>query len=171
MTTPDLCPHCLDELPADYPYDHVAVDKAVAGDTRIFRAMTRDEQREVIRTGRARGLTITALSVKLGRSTTDLHDLMGEPVGEDDDERRALNERITQLWQAQLTDADIGLRTGLHPGSVQKIRTRLKLPAHRGPGGRLRRGLQETAPSLPTTSLAPREFANAHPSPRPTQER
>ena len=30
-TTTELCPACLTELPADYPYDHVAIDQALAG--------------------------------------------------------------------------------------------------------------------------------------------
>jgi hypothetical protein len=44
--------------------------------------------------------------------------------------------RVMTGWQRKLSDADIALQMGLHPASVQKIRTELGLPAHYGPGGR-----------------------------------
>jgi hypothetical protein len=44
--------------------------------------------------------------------------------------------RVIKGWQRGLSDGDIALRTGLHPSSVQKIRSELGLAAHFGPGGR-----------------------------------
>jgi len=53
--------------------------------------------------------------------------------------------RVIKGWQQGLSDGDIALRTGLHPGSVQKIRVELGLAAHFGPGGRPAKREQEIA--------------------------
>jgi hypothetical protein len=44
--------------------------------------------------------------------------------------------QVTDLWRQGLADGVIALRLGVHPGAVSKIRARLDLPAHFGPGGR-----------------------------------
>jgi hypothetical protein len=60
-----LCPRCLATLPPGYPHDHVAIDRAVAGDPLIFARMTADEQREVIATALSRGVSLSALQSQL----------------------------------------------------------------------------------------------------------
>lgn len=57
----NLCPYCLDELPDDYPYDHVAIDLALAGNARIHG----DERYEAVRVGLARGMSPDAIGKRL----------------------------------------------------------------------------------------------------------
>jgi hypothetical protein len=44
--------------------------------------------------------------------------------------------QITDLWRQGIADGAIALHLGVHPGAISKIRGRLGLPAHYGPGGR-----------------------------------
>ena len=132
----DLCPACLIELRAGYPYDHVRIDRALAGNAGLFRSMDSDEQREVVRTGRDRGLSVTALGVRLAKSTTDIHNLLGEPTPARAPRQEELDSKVRDLWSRELSDSDIALRIGIHPGTVAKKRHHLGLPALFGPGGR-----------------------------------
>jgi hypothetical protein len=52
-----LCPKCLNVLPEDYPFDHVAIDRALAGDHTVIRGMPLAERREIVRIAETRGLT------------------------------------------------------------------------------------------------------------------
>jgi hypothetical protein len=135
MSLPDLCPGCLAELPADYPFDHVRIDRALAGGRAMFRSMEADEQREVIRTGRERGLSDSAMARAFGLSHTGIHTLMG------DERRTEVDDQVRVLWESEFNDSVIGMRLGIHPGTVNKIRTRLGLASLYGPGGRRRTGV------------------------------
>jgi hypothetical protein len=59
MRVRTLCPLCLDELPDNYPFDHVAIDRILAGKQR---PADRAERDEAIRVGIRRGMTITQLA-------------------------------------------------------------------------------------------------------------
>lgn len=67
MEPPTLCPHCLTELPADYPYDHVAIDLALTTRPHLYTTMRRHEKHETVRTALERGWTLTDLSRHLNR--------------------------------------------------------------------------------------------------------
>lgn len=133
MKITNLCPGCLTELPDDYPFDHVSIDRTIAGDPQLFKAMGVEERREVIRAGRALGLSDTAIATRVNRITGDIRYIMGEPVGRADPAR---DEAVRALWNEGLSDGVIGMRVGMHPGSVAKVRHRLGLDALFGAGGR-----------------------------------
>jgi len=127
---PTVCPNCSAELPADYPWDHTRIDRGVAGDLRLFRVMGLEERREVIRAGRAQGLSDHAIAERLRRRTNDIHQIMGESSGTERDLR------VKELWAEGLSDSAIALRLNLpNPSAVGKARARLGLPALFGPGG------------------------------------
>jgi hypothetical protein len=64
---PTICPACCQELPPGYPYDHVAIDQALAGQ----RLLHGDDLPEAIRVGRRRGLSHMDIAAALhcGHST------------------------------------------------------------------------------------------------------
>jgi hypothetical protein len=66
---PTICPACCQELPPGYPYDHVAIDQALAGHRRVYG----DELTEAIRVAARRGLTHFDISRRLhvGYTTID----------------------------------------------------------------------------------------------------
>jgi len=54
---PEFCPQCLTPLPSGYPFDHVAIDRALTGDSSVLRQMREVELAEAFRVGRARGMS------------------------------------------------------------------------------------------------------------------
>lgn len=136
MTEPPyLCPACLAELPPDYPYDHVRIDRAISGDADLFKSMPDDERREVITTGRERGLSDYAISKRLRRaSSADIAKIMGENTTE------AVNQKVAEMWARGLGDYAISVNLGYHRSAVAKIRERLGLASLYGPGGRPKTG-------------------------------
>lgn len=62
-TATELCPACLTELPADYPYDHVAIDQALAG--RRIKLANDAERGEAVRIGVAHGMTLNQVALRL----------------------------------------------------------------------------------------------------------
>lgn len=135
---PDLCPRCLTELPADYPYDHVAIDYALAGNHAVFTAMGQAERREVVRAGRALGLSDNIIAVRLGRNRTDIRRLMSGTIkNRTSPERLAqIDQQVRQLWEQQLTDSAISRHIGVRAEQVVRSRYRQNLPALYGPGGK-----------------------------------
>jgi hypothetical protein len=130
-----LCPACLAELPADYPFDHVVIDRALTSQPERLATMRRQERREVLLTGLARGMTITALTRHFGWSTRQLRALLPADHFESevnarkrhDAEREQLEATIRSLWEQRLPDTDIALRTGRTVYVVADVRRRLGL--------------------------------------------
>lgn len=54
-------------------------------------------------------------------------------------QRRELEQQVAQLWQRGLSDSIIAVNLSRNIGTISKIRGRLHLAAHYGPGGRPRR--------------------------------
>jgi hypothetical protein len=137
MTMPELCAACLTELPAGYPYDHVAIDLALTGRRDLFKAMTAGERREVVLTGLARGLTLNIITTRLNWTYGRIQELLpaDHPLSVTR-QQPDLEQAIRELWAADLKDIEISLRIGQHVSVVGKVRKRLCLPAKFGPGGR-----------------------------------
>jgi DNA-binding CsgD family transcriptional regulator len=135
MSLPTLCPACLETLPAGYEFDHVAVDLALDDRPELFAGMSHDERAEVVRTGLARGLNATQMSRRFHTSVAQIHALLPEQDRPSLDDKQELLAQIRQLWEQDLTDSEIGLRLSKAPGTVNKLRARMKLPAKFGPGG------------------------------------
>ncbi|MBQ1064512.1 hypothetical protein [Micromonospora sp. C41] len=62
---PEFCPQCFTPLPADYPFDHVAIDLALSGDPVVLRSMHEAEVAEAHRIGRERGIDSWTLRRRL----------------------------------------------------------------------------------------------------------
>jgi hypothetical protein len=135
---PYLCPRCLTELPAGYPYDHVAVDYALAGNHAVYTAMGQAERREVVHAGRAQGLSDNAIGIRVGRNRTHIRRLMGGRIKNRlSPERLAeIDEQVRTLWEQRLTDAAISRHVGVKGEQVVRSRYRQGLPALFGPGGK-----------------------------------
>ena len=137
MTDADLCPACLTELPADYSFDHVAIDLALSHQPQRFRAMGPAERTEVVVTGLARGRTLIALADRLGWPYNRLQQLLPDDHPHSQTVQRAvLEQRVRELWLQQLSDSAIAMHTGQNASAVGKIRKDLGLPSRFGPGGR-----------------------------------
>lgn len=140
MNVITLCPSCLIELPDDYPFDHVEIDRAVAGDRRVFADMNREQRTDVVVTGLARGKSLNQLAVQFGWSFDRIQELLpDEHLQSAEKSRSELQIRIRELYDQDLTDGDIALRLGRPLGTVSKMRSRMKLPSKFGPGGRRKR--------------------------------
>jgi hypothetical protein len=130
-----LCPACLRELADNYPYDHVAIDRALAGQPELFTAMTHAEQREAVLTGLERGMSITLLAKRLHCRGGYLRELLPADHPESVEnarqrraaERAALDTTIRTLWAEGIPDTDIALRTGHSVYVIADARRRLAL--------------------------------------------
>lgn len=84
MNTTSMCPACLADLPAGYPYDHVAIDEALGCHPDwarpLYRALTVDERGELVRVALSRGFTINALTRRFGQSCARLRQLAALPA-------------------------------------------------------------------------------------------
>lgn len=82
-TTAELCPTCLIELPAGYPFDHAAIDQALNCHPdwarARFRALTLDDRGELVRIALARGAKLNALYRRFGVSPAWLRRLASRP--------------------------------------------------------------------------------------------
>jgi hypothetical protein len=129
----DLCPSCLTELPVGYAFDHVAIDRVLAGAARdLFAAMTADERREVVLAGLSRGMTLMSLRDLLSWGYQHLQALL--PDEHPDSKRSAdarLERRIRQLWSQGITDAVIATELGCEPSKIGRFRRRMGLPTRR----------------------------------------
>lgn len=133
MNLPDLCPLCLDELPDGYPYDHVAIDLALEGSHRVYRA----ERAEAVRVGLTRGMTPTLISRRLHIATDELHrytDLARASRAAGDDTRH--DTAIRDMHARHINDGAIAITLGITRDQVRYARNRLGLPTLYGPGGR-----------------------------------
>jgi hypothetical protein len=63
----DFCPGCLNVLPQGYAFDHVAIDRALAGDTTVLAAMDLLELQELVFEARRRGLSDWVLAERVHR--------------------------------------------------------------------------------------------------------
>lgn len=133
-TTLNLCPSCLNVLPDDYRFDHVAIDKALAGNRAVYLAMPAEERHETLRTGLALGRNRAQLAELLHLAYSDVVAVVGHSGKAE--ERAELEGEIRRLWQMQLSDGVIALHLGRTINSIYHIRRRLGLTAHFGPGGR-----------------------------------
>jgi DNA-binding NarL/FixJ family response regulator len=127
---PYLCPACLTELPAGYPYDHVAIDQALAGNRQVFSAMDDDERREVIQYGRRTGMTDFAISARLHRSLAFIRAVASGTPPARQPAKGAHDADIRELWARGLSDRAIAARLGFDVSNVRRTRTRLQLPAN-----------------------------------------
>lgn len=129
MKVPTLCPACLTELPASYPYDHVAIDRAAGGDRTAFAAMSAGEKREVVVTGLAHGAALLDLSILLSWPYNRLQEVLpdGHPASRAS-QVAEVERLIRDLWEQNLLDVTIAARTGLNPSKIGRIRKRLGLP-------------------------------------------
>jgi hypothetical protein len=125
---PYLCPSCLAELPGDYPFDHVAIDRAVHGDRSLFAAMGTGERCEVILTALVRGTGLLELSTLLNWPIANLQELLpdGHPLSRAA-EQSQLENVIRAMWARGATDVVISARTGWNPSKIGRIRKRLGL--------------------------------------------
>jgi len=139
----NLCPSCLNGLPDDYEFDHVAIDKALAGDRAAYLAMPAEERAETLRTGLALGRDRTQLADLLHLSYAQVVAVVGH--SSKSEERAELDAEIRRLWERQLSDGDIALCLGKTIDSICGSRRRLGLPANFGPGGRRARQRAEAA--------------------------
>jgi len=95
-----LCPACLTEFPVGYPYDHVAVDRAVAGDRRTFVSMTTPERAEVVITGLAGQATLLDLVALLSWPYNQLQALRPDEHPASRASQDAEEERLVrELWE------------------------------------------------------------------------
>jgi hypothetical protein len=138
----NLCPACLEDLPADYPFDHVAIDLALGDRPELFTAMSMDERTETVRIGLARGLTLSHLSERFRSSWAQMQLLVPADVRLPVRTDQELLDRIRELWELDLNDCEIGLRLSKAPGTVCKLRVRLELPSKFGPGGRRKKAVR-----------------------------
>jgi hypothetical protein len=123
-----LCPCCLAELPGDYRFDHVAIDRAVHGDHPLFAAMGTDERCEVVLTALARGTGLLELSMLFSWPVANLQGLLpdGHPLSRATEQAR-LEQVIREMWARGATDVVISVRTGWNPSKIGRIRRRLGL--------------------------------------------
>lgn len=129
MNDPNLCPACLAELPEDYPYDHVRIDRALGGDLRLWSRMSRAERCEVVLTGIERRLDPRGLAEVLGLQYSYVQDVLPAEHPQSRESFLAQVEpQVAQMWADGATYVDITLATGLNERSVTRIRRSLNLP-------------------------------------------
>lgn len=133
MVLPEFCPSCLDELPDGYPFDHVAIDRALAGDSAIFGRMAADERRETITVGRRRGMTDSAIAVAINRSLEQVHRIMGEATRTSTGPKPKHDALVLKYWQHGLSDHQIAFRLGIARSTVGRTRARQGLAPHYTP--------------------------------------
>lgn len=131
MSVPDLCPSCLTELPPDYPFDHVAIDLALAGNTAVLERMPRAERVEMVRVAYARGLTESQVGLRVHRSITEIRRWLAPRKERVRGSKH--DATVRELWEQDLTDRQIASRIGKTKTMVFYARKRLKLPARHLP--------------------------------------
>lgn len=129
MNPPTLCPACLAELPDEYPYDHVEIDRALAGQAALFRRMSPDQQAEVVRTGLARGRSYASMSRLFMRSVNALTAMVGDGA------RDEFDQQVRALHAREFSDQKIAVHLGISYDKARKSRVRQHLPALYGPRG------------------------------------
>lgn len=132
MNLPDLCPQCLTELPDGYPYDHVAIDRALNGQASLFRRMSTSEQAEVVRTGRTRRIGYTDMA----RLFMQPADRLRQLVGDTGPHRADFDAKVRALYNQVLPDGTIAVQLGVSYEKVRRSRQRQGLPAQFGGRGR-----------------------------------
>src|SRR5687768_11286343 len=105
MNYPTLCPACLTELPADYPYDHVAIDAALGRRPDLFRRMDRDEKTETVLTGLSRGMSVNRIALWFGWANADLRLLLPADHPVRAEAGNDLEQMVRELWERDLPDS------------------------------------------------------------------
>jgi hypothetical protein len=127
--TINLCPKCLNVLPDDYPFDHVAIDRALAGDTSVLRGMDLAERRELVQTARRSGMTEYAIAARLNRSAGEIRRWFDGPRPRSP-RTTAFDHAVRALYEAErLSDPAIARRLGVSKNAVLVSRRRQHLPA------------------------------------------
>lgn len=129
--TATLCPSCLTELPPGYPYDHVAIDRALTGRPELFRTFSPAEQAETVKAGLTRRMSYNRLARLFHRSVAHLRDLAGDVPA-------SFDVQVHQLYRRGHNDQEIAVSLGVHRKTVQTSRDRQGLAPLYGPGGRRR---------------------------------
>jgi hypothetical protein len=145
----NLCPSCLADLPADYPYDHVETDQALTSRPDLFTRMDRVQRVDTVIAGLAKGMTLNQIALHFRWQHAHIQALLpdGHPQSTAA-EKTWIEQQVRDLWGQDLSDSAIAIRIGRHPHAVCKIRARLKLPSKFGPGGRRKK----TAPTSHSTA-------------------
>lgn len=138
--TSNLCPSCLTELPDNYPYDHVAIDRALTGSARLYGA----ERYEAAREGFRRGMSTTTIAWTLRLSGDTIAGIVAgvigdERAGSNAREHVALDAEVRRRYAAGQADHHIAAALNVSRSTVQASRARMRLPALYGPGGRRRK--------------------------------
>ncbi|MEV6493072.1 hypothetical protein AB0M20_31285 [Actinoplanes sp. NPDC051633] len=138
MNTPTLCPACLCELPDDYPFDHIAIDRALTDEPRLFARMPRAERIETVLTGLRRNLSMSTIAARLRCNVDRLRALL--PADHPESavqrraaaaaERRALETAVASLWRQHLPDTEISMRLDRSVYKIADVRRALGLPTH-----------------------------------------
>jgi hypothetical protein len=145
----DICPACLAQLAEDYPFDHVAVDRGVAGDRSVFAAMAGPERLEVVVTALSRGVTLLDLADRLAWPYHHLQEMLPPEHPESVESATATAEKIIrELWEQKLADVTISARTGYNPSKIGRIRKRLGLPTWPKARAKAGRAARTTSPNL-----------------------
>lgn len=125
-----LCPSCLAELPVEYPYDHVEIDRAIDGDRDLFGGMDVAQRREVVITALSRGEALYAFAKRLHWAYPVLQGYLPDEHPQSTVSMDAANEAIVrERWALGHSDIAIATSAGLDPGTVGRIRKRLGLAA------------------------------------------
>ena len=133
---PTLCPQCLNVLPDGYPFDHVAIDRALAGDTSVLAAMPPAERRELVLDGRRRGLEDWEIAALVHRSTARVRRWVANETGRRPGRPSAIDDAaVRRLWQAGLSDRAIAGELGAGRNAVFLSRRRQGLEALFTSGG------------------------------------
>lgn len=132
MKTVDLCPGCLIELADDYAFDHVAIDRVLAGDRDLFKAMKTAERLEVLLTAFTRGLTIKTLAEAIEWPYAWLQGLLPAEHPQSRESYLAdAEQQIRDLYGRGQSDATIAAKTGINPTQIGRLRKKLGLPTRR----------------------------------------
>lgn len=124
-----LCPACLTGMPADYPHDHVEIDRAAAGDRDLFARMDLGRRRETVIVALARGASLHDLSSRLRWPYPALRGYLPDEHPQSAvSEAAAVEPLVLAMWQKGRSDIAIAARVGCDPRNVGKIRQALGLP-------------------------------------------
>jgi hypothetical protein len=128
----DLCPACLDVLPADYPYDHVAIDRALRGEIKVYGA----ERIEAMRVALSRGITASRAAELLACNSTVIRHARERGGRPRKGESHVDHAELRRLYDLGHDDGSIAISLGVNRQTVSKHRAKLGLPPLYRAGGR-----------------------------------
>lgn len=140
MITVEFCPGCLTVLPDGYEFDHVAIDRALAGDTSVLAAMPPTERRELVLEGLRRGLREYEIAALMRRSFSEIKRWLTDTRPCRRDQLTAARDAaVRELHREGLSDNAIAKRLGIRKNAVFISRHRQGLPALFNSYGPIRR--------------------------------